>query len=165
MKQRRTIYNQNSITYWPNYTSVLGALHLFCFMGIGFAAMTVIVLFWHDSNNAVLTILSMVLSAISFYITYKIKCLKEKKVVIDISGITVLLKCTATPIFVSWSEVCEIKYERQPWYGLESLLIAYQQPDRATSIGTSQCNQLRLPLRSVDQDKLREIIPCTIPFA
>jgi hypothetical protein len=61
-------------------------------------------------------------------------------------------------------EKSEIKYEYQLWYGLESLRVTYKKAITTGPVEDSKYDYLRLSLRSVEQGKIRELIPRSIPF-
>lgn len=164
MKKRGAICEQNSITYWPNYTTVTGCMYLFSLIGTGFVLMAIIQIFLLDVDNIVLPVLAVMFSLLFFYITIRIKGLKEEKVVIDANGIVISQKQAFETLRISWVEVTEIKYEHQLWYGLESLKITYKKPNEADPVGGSTLRHLRLPLRFVALDKIKQIVPHSIPF-
>jgi DMSO reductase anchor subunit len=165
MKKRGAIYEQNSITYWPNYTTVTGSMYLFGLIGTGFALVAIIQIFLTDVDNTVLQVLALMFSIIFLYITIRIKGLKEKKVVIDTNGIAISQKQASETLHISWVEVNEIKHEHQLWYGLESLIITYKKPNEADPVRDSTLHYLRLPLRSIERDKIKQIVPPSIPFS
>ena len=164
MKQRGAIYDENSITYWPNYTTVLGCMYLCSLMGAGFAVIAIVQILLPGVNNIVLPVLALVLSISCFCITVKINGFKEKKVVIDANGITIFPKHPFEIFHISWEEVSEIKYEYQLWYGLESLRVTYKKAIATGPVEDSKYDYLRLSLRSVEQGKITELIPRSIPF-
>ena len=164
MKKRGAIYEQDSITYWPNYTTVTGSMYLFGLMGTGFALVAIIEIFLTDAADIVLLVLALIFSILFVYITIRIKGLKQKKVVIDTNGIAISPKQAFETLRISWLEVNEIKHEHQSWYGLETLIITYKKPNEADPVGDSTLQYLRLPLHSIELERIKQIVPHTIPF-
>ena len=101
---------------------------------------------------------------ICLFFILKTKDLGSKRVTINQQGIAISKKNKTKDLIISWSNIDEIKYEQQLWYGLESLLITYTKPNALDSVGNTKPHCFRLPLCSVDLDRIKRIIPQSIPF-
>lgn len=164
MKNPGVIYEQGSITYWPNYTTIVGCMVLFGLVAIGLATMAILQILCHGIDSIMFSSLAFLVSFLFVYIIIRINGMKEEKVVIDDHGIVVSQIQGFETVHLSWEEVKEIKYEHQSWYGSEWLIISYRKLHKANFTDNSILQYLRLPLRSVEFEKIKQIVPYHIPY-
>ena len=164
MKKREVIYEQGSITYWPNHTTIVGCMLLFGLVAIGLALMAFLQVLSHGIDNIVFSSLALLVSFFLIYIIIRIKGMKDEKVVIDDNGIVIFQMQGVETVHLSWEEVKEVKYEHQLWYGLEWLIIAYRKNGKAKYTDDSTLQYLRLPLRSVELGIIKQIVPYPISY-
>ena len=53
MNKRRAIYEENSVTFWPNYTTVLGCVCLFSLINIAAILAAIILIILNGENNGI----------------------------------------------------------------------------------------------------------------
>lgn len=156
------IYIDNSVTYWPYRKS---ALLCICFLSIviSFCIVSISILFWHsDEYVAILAFLGIVMlcvlgiwEVIKYYHT---------TVVVDQEGIsfdTYHGHSSKQAQVILWTEVIEVKCQRDSWYGLSDYIVSYKKTEH-TEEQSYDFAVLRLPLRDIDRSKIDSLIPCYV---
>lgn len=160
--RKKPIYMSDSVTYWPGYIVVPGGV---MFLAIEALSAFLLALVFVFEENDIWTAVGMLLFFLAcIFFILKIKDLGYKKITINQQGVSISEKNKTKDLFISWSDIDEIKYEQQLWYGLESLLITYRKPYALDSVGNTKPHSIRLPLCSVDLDRIKRLVPRSTSF-
>lgn len=158
MKGKEPRYDKSSVTFWPFRTVAIGGMCLFGFIGASSLMMAIVQTF-SPSRDVILAVIAFALTAISLYTMLAIMDLKDRKVVINESGIEIFKKQETKALSVSWKEVTEIKYEAIAWYGIEFLVVTYKNLGSKDSPLKLPLQSIRLPIGSVEKEKLDCVVP------
>lgn len=163
MKGKEPRYDKSSVTFWPFCTAVIGGMCLFGFIGVCSALMAIVQIF-SPARDGILMVIAIALATISLYIMFTIKELKDRKVVINEIGIEIFKKRESEALSIAWRDVTEIKYETMPLYGFEFLVVMYKNSGENNSLLKFPLQSIRLPLGSIEKEKIEQIIPRPISY-
>lgn len=162
MNKRRAIYEENSVAFWPNYTTFLGCVCLFSLISIAAILAAIILIILNGENNIVPIILTLLLSIIFLYAIIKLNKLKDKKIILSSNGIDIIEKEISKSIHINWDEVTEATYELMPWFGYKFLSITYIRHVTDKSAKVLPTERLRIYLDSVEEETINKIIDCYV---
>ena len=160
MKRFQSEYSENRVTYWPYYeVGKIGIISLIV-LGTLFVTTAIWTLLDNPSREmrletqVALLIVFLVLCVVLRY-TYRTM---HKKIVVSTQGIVWFRNNVAIEKHVGWNDIEAIYFRQELWYGRRSCRI-FLKKISPQSQHENDKGYLTLPVSSVDEKKLLQLIP------
>ena len=156
---KKAIYEENAVTYWPYYS-------IFLFFGILLYGMILLCvslgvwqLFIVSKTNVILFALLVLLLIFSILMNVLVSKVRNQKIVIDRKGIFIYRLPSKSILHISWSDVYEIRWKKDSYYGLESFIAICEPSNNENHPHNSKPNCIRISVSNVDPFRVKQIIP------
>lgn len=158
MSKYTPLYESDQLTYWPYYQTSTGCFSFLIAMSLTSLLLGLWLTFSVDfmENIIVFSVLGLMTFA-SLLGAFAVSTLRYTMIQISSIGLKMTSTHTRKNVCVLWGNVIGVEHQIQPHYGLQWYIILYIDPNSSRE-GNCCHKSIRLPLRSVEQNKIDALI-------
>lgn len=156
---KKALYEDDAVAYWPYYSTFFVFGILLYVMTLSCVSLGIWQLFIVPTANIILLVLLGLLLIFSILMIVLVSKLRDQKIVIDRNGIFIYRRPSKSILHISWSDVDEIRWKKDSYYGLESFIAICAPSNSENHPHNSKPNCIRISVSNVDPFKVKQMIP------
>ena len=158
MRKYTPLYTSSQLIYWPYYQTATCALFLLIILCVASGLLSIwLAAIANFPENTIVVFFACLVAVVSLLGIFSINKLRYTRIRIASTCIEITNHYTQQNICILWENVLGIEYQIQHYYGLEWYIVLYT--DSVFLHEHNGCEKsIRLPLRNVDQSKIKALI-------